>query len=327
VASADRNLAIRSKLQIRLFDLDPDFVRSVPADEREQARAVRLPAIELPQGDFDPAELLVPLGGWYGVLIDGMVNRVARIGDHLALRVLGPAAIVPAFDVEASEVFATSQWSMAAEGRMAVLGEEFLMAARRWPELYINLLTRIAEQSEQLVTQLTLCQLPRVEDRLLAMLWLLTDSWGKVTPAGTVLPLHFTHEALGAMVGARRSTVTLALVKLAERGAVVQRDGGWLLLAPPPQQLEERQPAEPPRLLDMSPTSWAAQEHPRADPSIERDELFALLSRLREDHRRSIVELRERVNRAQAVRDRTAEIRAQLNRERAHRRARVPPPT
>jgi hypothetical protein len=310
-----------------LTDLDPDFVRSIPADERDQARAARLPAIDLPQGDFDPAELLVPLGGWYGLLVEGMVNRISRIGDHLALRVLGPAAIVPAFDVAVSEVFATSRWSMAAEGRMAVLGEEFVGAARRWPQLYINLLTRIAEQTEQLVTQFTLCQLPRVEDRLLAMLWLLTESWGKVTPAGTVLPLHFTHEALGAMVGARRSTVTLALVKLTERGAVVQRDGGWLLLESPPQQLDELQPTDTPRLLDMGPTSWAAEAQRGPDLDVERDKLFALLSRLREDHRRSIRELHERVMRAQAVRDRTAEIRARVRRERAHRRAGVPPPT
>lgn len=310
--------------QIRLIDLDPDFVRFIPADERDQARAVRLPTIDLPRGDLDPREKLVPLGGWYGLLVEGMINRTVRIGDQLALRVLGPAALVPAFDGAVSEIFATSQWSVAADGRMAVIGEEFLGAARRWPRLYTNLLSRIAEQTEQLVTQLALCQLPRVEDRLLAMLWLLTESWGKVTSAGTVLPLHFTHEALGAMVGARRSTVTLALVKLTERGAVVQRDGGWLLVEPPPQSLGELRLTEPPRLLDLGPTGWAADEEAVSDLNSEHDELFALIARLREDHRRSIVEMRARATRAQAARDHAAEIRARLLREREYVRRRPP---
>jgi hypothetical protein len=133
-----------------------------------------------------------------------VVNRNAGIGDRVALRVLGPAAVVPAFESLSSPVFSTSQWSMAAAGRLAIVGEEFIKAAQRWPQLYMNLLAHIAEQTEQLDTQLALCQLSRVEDRLLAMLWPLTESWGRVTPAGTILPLHFTHETLGAMVGARR---------------------------------------------------------------------------------------------------------------------------
>jgi CRP/FNR family cyclic AMP-dependent transcriptional regulator len=247
-----------------------------------------------------------------------MVIRSARIGDQVAMRVLGPAAVIPAFAGPASEVFAVSQWSMAADGCMAIVGEEFLVAARRWPQLYVNLLGRIAEQTEQTATQLALCQLPRVEDRLLAMLWLLTESWGKVTSAGTLLPLHFTHEGLGAMVGARRSTVTLALVKLAERGAVVQRDGGWLLVEPPPQQLEAVPPTEPPALLDLSPTGWRPTESRPQDTGEERRELLALVARLREEHRRSASELQARLRKAEAVRNRALQIRERVRQDREH---------
>jgi hypothetical protein len=214
---------------------------------------------------------------------------------------------------------------MATPGRLAVLGDDFLHAARRWPQLYTDLLARIDEQTEQLVTQLILCQLPRVEDRLLAMLWLLSESWGKVTSAGTLLPLHFTHEALGAMVGARRSTVTLALGKLTETGAIVERESGWLLLEPPPQEHEELAPTEPPRLLDLSPTRWAATDDVTATLRNEREELFALISRMRAEHRRSLEQLRERFNRSELIRNRAIEIRSRLNRERELARQRVPP--
>jgi hypothetical protein len=43
--------------------------------------------------------------------------------------------------------------------------------------------------------------------------------------------------------------VTLAVIKLAERGAVVQRDGGWLLLEGPAQRHDELLGAEPPPLM------------------------------------------------------------------------------
>ena len=72
-----------------------------------------------------------------------------------------------------------------------------------------------------MTVQLVICQLPRVEDRVLAVLWLLAESWGHVTPAGVRLPLALTHETLGALIGARRPTVTLALRKLTDDGTLV----------------------------------------------------------------------------------------------------------
>ena len=34
------------------------------------------------------------------------------------------------------------------------------------------------------------------------MMWLLAESWGQVTSAGTTLPLTLTHDTLGGLVGA-----------------------------------------------------------------------------------------------------------------------------
>ncbi len=78
-----------------------------------------------------------------------------------------------------------------------------------------------------------ICQLPRVDDRLLAVMWLLAESWGQVTPAGTLLPIGLTHAALGGLVGARRPTVTLALGSLTADGALRREERGWLLLRSP----------------------------------------------------------------------------------------------
>jgi hypothetical protein len=313
-------------VSVNLTEVDPDFMGFVPEDEREQARAVRLPAVELRQGVFDPSKVLRAARATHGVLVEGMVVRTLRIGDQVAMRVLGPVAVVPAFEAPPSAVSTTSQWTTAHEGWMAILGETFLSAARRWPRLYLNLVERLAEQAEQTTTQLAICQLPRVEDRLLAMLWLLTESWGRVTSAGTLLPLHFTHGALGAMVGARRPTVTLALARLVERGVISQRDGGWLLLGPSPHQIKQLGPTDPPRLLDLTRTEWAAKDGPAAATASERNELFALLSRLRDDHRRSVDELQERLRQSEIVHTRALELREQLRRDRAQARSAAVPP-
>jgi len=58
----------------------------------------------------------------------------------------------------------------------------------------------------------------------MALMWLLAESWGRVTPAGIRLPLSLSHEVLGGLIGSRRPTVTLALTKLAEQGSLTRQD-------------------------------------------------------------------------------------------------------
>jgi CRP-like cAMP-binding protein len=70
--------------------------------------------------------------------------------------------------------------------------------------------------------QAAISQLPRVELRVLALLWQLADRWGRVTPLGVEIDLELTHEALGRLIGAQRPTVSLALADLAEAGAVTR---------------------------------------------------------------------------------------------------------
>jgi CRP-like cAMP-binding protein len=111
-----------------------------------------------------------------------------------------------------------------------LLGSHILIAARRFPQIVRGLLARLAEQSEQEAAHLAISQLPRVPQRLMAIMWLLAEKWGYVTPGGTVLPLALTHETLGGLIGARRPTVTLGLRELSERGRLVKQDKGWLII-------------------------------------------------------------------------------------------------
>jgi CRP-like cAMP-binding protein len=83
-----------------------------------------------------------------------------------------------------------------------------------------------------------------VETRLLVILWYYADRWGRVTPTGVLLPVRMTHSLLARVVGARRPSVSTALGKLQERGFVERTDNGhWLLLGPPPRELDELAPS------------------------------------------------------------------------------------
>lgn len=317
VSVIDAKFSSPRKCQVRLSDVDPDFLRFVPEGERKQAADIALPAVELAPGEFAPAKVLAAAEGACGVVLSGMINREIHLGNHVAMRVLGPGAVIPDDGDVSPEVITASGWTAATPVQLALLSTQFFRACARWPALQRNLITRFTEQNEQLAAQLALCQLPRVEDRLLSMLWLLAESWGKVTSSGTVLPLHVTHEALGAMVGARRPTVTLALGELAESGAVVQRPDGWLLLQPPPRPGGEAPRFESPHLLDLEPTAWAAEgRSPIDDVQQRRRDLLAFISELREEHRHSISQVQERLQQAEAIRARAYEIRDRLREER-----------
>jgi CRP/FNR family cyclic AMP-dependent transcriptional regulator len=71
--------------------------------------------------------------------------------------------------------------------------------------------------------------LPRVEDRLLALMWSLADRRGTVRTDGVHVPLSLTHETLAQMIGARRPTVSLGLKALSEQGVLSADGDGWLI--------------------------------------------------------------------------------------------------
>ena len=113
--------------------------------------------------------------------------------------------------------------------RVALLDQQALIAARRWPHVTAALLGHMAQQTEGVTVQLAIAHLPRIDERLLAIKALLGERWGRVTPDGTIIPFALTHETLGGMIGSRRPSVTIALSRLAKRGRLLKHDRGWLL--------------------------------------------------------------------------------------------------
>ena len=107
----------------------------------------------------------------------------------------------------------------------------------QWPEIFAALIDRAARRAERLVVTQAIAHLTRVDDRLLALLWLLAERWGRVVPGGVLVSLRLPHRTLAGMVGARRPSVTTALGQLMACGAIERRaDGAWILRGQPPSE-------------------------------------------------------------------------------------------
>jgi CRP/FNR family transcriptional regulator len=88
------------------------------------------------------------------------------------------------------------------------------------PRMAANLVRVLATQVADRELAVAVALEPRVERRLLLKLRQLGERFGRVTPTGVRLDLHLTHQQLADMVGAVRESVTIALGKLAQSGAI-----------------------------------------------------------------------------------------------------------
>ena len=307
---------------IRLLESESDLGRYLSPEDRAQADQVEFPTVELGPGPVKVSSTLRSRGAFAGMLARGMILQSSRLGDHAGLRLIGPGDIVSVTSALPSMLVLEDECRATVATEVVLLGREMLLAGRRWPWLIAGLHTRMAEQADRLATQLMICQLPRVDDRLLAMMWLLAESWGQVTPSGTLLPVELTHSALGGLVGARRPTVTLALSELTERGSVVRQADGWLLLQRPktPAAGQGEAPGEPRPLTPIAdawtdPAGLGADERIVAAADADADvhaRLHATVARLRLEHETRTEQLRERLDRLVASRKRAHEVRVRI---------------
>jgi hypothetical protein len=306
---------------VRLLDVEPDLARFLGEEERTEARSLSLPVVRVAKDEEDLGGALAGSHAFGALMIDGMLLQRIGLGEQEAMRLIGPGELVALAPPGAPTLLRQLGRRVIADTRLAVLGHDFLIAARRWPGLIAGLHFRAAEQAERVSAQLVVCQLPRVADRLLAMMWLLAESWGRVTPAGVTLPILLTHEALGALVGARRPTVSLALAELIEHGSIVRQHTGWLLLASVPEPARVPTPVEPPTLLDPNDSPWTSPPPPPPPPWEQVGaELLETVHRLREEVGQAQAQMGSRLAQFRNNRERVRLDRARRARESVTRR-------
>lgn len=214
---------------VRLLDAIPDWQRAIPAPDLALAtRALIAPVVVVRGGSFEP---VTTGGARSAVVLDGMLLRNTRVFGRVGTEVLGEGDVIDAAaEIEPSMLSATTEYVVHRPVTLAFLNDRFVAATRRWPSLRAAVDEQVERQRRRASAHLAILQLPRVEDRILAVFTLFADRWGRVTPHGVQIELPLTHELIGRIVGARRPTVTLALATLAEARVLVRgTGGGWLL--------------------------------------------------------------------------------------------------
>lgn len=205
----------------------PDLGDGLREPDRGRAsRAGVISTIPVPPGPWS-----LDAQGPVGFLVtEGAIVRDVLLAGVVASDLLGPGDVAALTNDDDALIQTDVRLTVSAPTRVAMLDEHLLGALEAWPAIVARLLARATRQTSTMALQRAISQLPRVDQRLLALFWHLAERWGRVGRDGIVVRLALTHETLGRMVGARRPTVSLALKELATDGIVVrQLDGSWVL--------------------------------------------------------------------------------------------------
>jgi CRP/FNR family cyclic AMP-dependent transcriptional regulator len=226
---------------VAVLEIDPDLAAGVAPDELAAARrACRSGRVQVPRG---PWQLPIAAGERDDrlglVVIDGLLCREIGLRDHYMLELLGPRDVLQLPVAAAPRLGGPIRLTAVTETSLVVLGESFLRASVRWPCLLATFLRWIEAQRERLAVQGLITHVARADHRVLLALWHLADRWGQRTDEGTSLSLPLTHDLLGHVIAARRSTVTLAVSALEADGYLRRLDhGAWFLTSAGEQRVE-----------------------------------------------------------------------------------------
>ena len=238
-AAAPRIVRAAPARRVALLEADPDLGAGLPPDRLAAARIeLTAPVVRLPRGAWDGGALAASDNQNVGLLLlEGIVAREVVLADTVSTELLGAGDLLRPWSRGGQpELLAqTVRWQVLAEARLAVLGRPFARAIAGWPEVNAALIDRTCARAHRLATMQAISHLNSVDRRLLALFWHLAERWGRIRPEGVVVPLKLSHRLLAELVGARRPTVTSALVALAAAGTLQRRDDAtWLLAGDPP---------------------------------------------------------------------------------------------
>jgi len=211
---------------------DPDLGQGLPPDQLRAATALfRADVVSVNRPRWQPPKYDPTIT--YGLLVlDGLMGRRVRVGKAVATELLGPGDILRPWDEPTllEMIPPELDWRVFRPTRLAVLDERITTLIGRRHELVINFSGRLLRRARSIAYLTAISHLNRVEDRLIATLWHIASSWGRVGPEGVSVPFRLTHEVLGEILGAQRPSVTIALQRLQHRRQVKRTPGGGYLL-------------------------------------------------------------------------------------------------
>ena len=237
-ASAARARAHAPSVSVcKVLHEDPELAVGVPETRRQEALDRCTARVFTLTAPSSMATALLQNADGMGLLIlDGLLVRRVWVDGRSGAELLGEGDLLgPIMAPEGSMLPVRTGCSILEPLRVAMLDSQFVEhQLRRYPELALALAARAAQRSQNAAVSLAIVSQPRVETRLLMLLWHLAERWGRVRAGAIVLPLRLTHALLAELVAVRRPSVTTALASLANRGLVRHARGTWLLFGEPP---------------------------------------------------------------------------------------------
>lgn len=232
---------------VRVLDEDPDLGARVPDAEAHAAGdAAVAAALRLERGPWTEMPRRVDPGALGFLVLDGMLSCTVRVAGRANVELVGRGDVLRPWVVSDGTLPQEIRWNVMLPAQLAWLDRDFAIRTARWPEITAALVDRLVVRARHLLFQRAASAIPRVDERLLLVLWDLADRWGRVRVDGVHLPLPLSHSLLASIVGAQRPSVTTALGRLRREELVHQVPGGWLLIGAPPTELAAS-PAEPAR--------------------------------------------------------------------------------
>jgi len=222
---------------------DPDLAAGLDgARLRRAERDLIAETVVAFEGVWHPEDEAESVRGGIGLLVlEGLiVRRVGRTGRYGA-ELLGPGDLMRPWQDDGEDVtlpFDTS-FRVIEQSLLALLDLRFAARAAPYPEISSALIGRAMQRSRTLVVNMAIAHYPRIDRRLLMLMWHLADRWGRVTPEGVRVPLRLTHQLLADLVASRRPSVTSALQQLSHEGHISKRGDAWVLHGEPPTELYE----------------------------------------------------------------------------------------
>jgi CRP/FNR family cyclic AMP-dependent transcriptional regulator len=229
-------MATSRDIRVRVLEEDPDLAAALPPQELEPATSAALArTYGIRPGLWEPARAQPPNGSTFGLLVlNGLLTRSLELGDRSSTELLGAGDLLRPWQRDSEEVLLPHAvtWHVLAPTRVALLDGGFATAIAPWPQLTAALVGRALRRARWQGVFAAISHVTRVDHRLLLAFWYFAERWGRVRADGLLVRLPLTHEQLGALIGARRPSVTTALSGLAAQGLLVPlQRGEWLLTA------------------------------------------------------------------------------------------------
>jgi CRP/FNR family transcriptional regulator, cyclic AMP receptor protein len=215
-----------------LLDADDDLAQEFDVRMRLAARQVATARVlDADVGECDLTAWFNAVGSGLGLLVlDGLIAIDARVGSRTATELVGPGDLLqPSRPLAEDLLERTDSYRALSATRFALLDAEFAERVRPWPQIVQTLLTRAGRRIADLDVLRAITSQPRLEARLVLLLWHLAARWGRVEPTGVRVSLPLTHRMLGQLVGAERPSISHALGRLADAGVVTGTAGDWHL--------------------------------------------------------------------------------------------------